>query len=133
MTAGSMIPATCNGHGGHSAGPWSQFLLPVLPIDLPAGGRCRLDPMTKPCRPLENQVLAALQHAMAEGRLDVAEHLLSALEMLCTDEIGGTPLADAYLLLADQPPAGPDAGAIHPQVVPVPKKGGRRSIRPSTR
>ena len=32
---------------------------------------------------LEDQVLAALERALAEGRTEAAEHLLRALEALC--------------------------------------------------
>jgi hypothetical protein len=37
---------------------------------------------------------------MEEGRTDVAEHLLCALETLCPDEMPGFPLAAAYLTVA---------------------------------
>lgn len=56
--------------------------------------------MDNPSRPLETQILAALKLAMAEGRQDVAEHLLRALEELCDHEIRNRPLAKAYLLLS---------------------------------
>ncbi|WP_149536711.1 hypothetical protein [Siccirubricoccus phaeus] len=46
---------------------------------------------------LEEQILAALERALAEGRSEVAEHLLRALEALCGDASPGTPLADACL------------------------------------
>ena len=46
---------------------------------------------------LEEQILAALERALAEGRSDAAEHLLRALEALCGDAMSGSPLADAYL------------------------------------
>jgi hypothetical protein len=46
---------------------------------------------------LEEQILAALERALAEGRSDTAEHLLRALEALCGDASPGSPLADAYL------------------------------------
>lgn len=49
---------------------------------------------------LEDQVLAALGQALCEQRSDVAEHLLHALEVLCEDAMPGSPLADAYLLVA---------------------------------
>ena len=49
---------------------------------------------------LEHRVLAALRQAMTDDRLDVAEHLLRALEALAPDCASGSPLADAYLLVA---------------------------------
>ncbi|MCB4824864.1 hypothetical protein [Roseicella aerolata] len=51
---------------------------------------------------LEEQILAALEQALAEGRSDAAEHLLRALEALCGDASPGTPLADAYLTVAGE-------------------------------
>jgi hypothetical protein len=50
---------------------------------------------------LEEQVLAALKQAMTDDRLDVAEHLLRALEVLVPDCAPGSPLAAAYLLIDD--------------------------------
>jgi Family of unknown function (DUF6103) len=49
---------------------------------------------------LEEKVLAALDQALREQRLDVAEHLLRALEALCGEAVPGSPLADAYLAMA---------------------------------
>jgi hypothetical protein len=46
---------------------------------------------------LEEQILVALERALAEGRSDTAEHLLRALEALCGDATPGSPLTDAYL------------------------------------
>ena len=46
---------------------------------------------------LEEQILAALERALAEGRSDTAEHLLRALEALCGDASPGSVLAEAYL------------------------------------
>ncbi|SDE28507.1 hypothetical protein [Belnapia rosea] len=46
---------------------------------------------------LEEQVLAALERALAEGHLKAAEHLLHALEALCGDALPGSVLADTYL------------------------------------
>jgi hypothetical protein len=51
-----------------------------------------------PC--LEARILAAFKQAMEEGRLDVAEHLLCALETLCPDDMPGSPRAAAYLTVA---------------------------------
>lgn len=42
-------------------------------------------------------VLTAFNQAMADNRLDVAEHLLRALETLQTVPITGSLLAKAYL------------------------------------
>ena len=53
-----------------------------------------------PCRCLEDRIVAAFKQAMEEGRADVAEHLLCALETLCPDEMPGFPLAAAYLTVA---------------------------------
>jgi len=50
---------------------------------------------------LEEQILAVLRRALAEGQAEAAEHLLRALEALCGDASPGTPLlADAYLTAA---------------------------------
>jgi hypothetical protein len=46
---------------------------------------------------LEQQILAALERSLIEGRSEAAEHLLRALEALRGDASPGTPLADAYL------------------------------------
>jgi hypothetical protein len=51
-----------------------------------------------PC--LEAMILAAFKQAMEEGRTDVAEHLLCALETLCPDDMPGSPRAAAYLTVA---------------------------------
>jgi hypothetical protein len=50
---------------------------------------------------LEDRIHAALRQAIAEGRLDAAEHLLRALEVLAPLCTPGSPLAEAYLLLAE--------------------------------
>lgn len=51
-----------------------------------------------PERPdLEDQILAALERALAEDRLEVVEHLLGALEALCEHAPPGSVLAGAYL------------------------------------
>ncbi|MDN3563549.1 hypothetical protein ACFQY5_33290 [Paeniroseomonas aquatica] len=47
-------------------------------------------------RPLEKQIIAALRQALAENQLEVAEHLLRAIEALCSDATLGTALAEAY-------------------------------------
>ncbi len=50
---------------------------------------------------LEGQIFAALKQAMSDGRTDVADHLLSALEVLAPECTSGAPLARAYTLVAD--------------------------------
>ncbi|TDH62091.1 hypothetical protein E2C06_12955 [Dankookia rubra] len=45
---------------------------------------------------LEEQILAALERALEEGQTEAAEHLLRALEALCSDASAGSVLADAY-------------------------------------
>lgn len=49
---------------------------------------------------LEDRLLAVLEQAMRDDRLDVAEHLLCALEVLAPGCAPGSPLAAAYLLIA---------------------------------
>ncbi|MBA3516065.1 MAG: hypothetical protein H0T75_00025 [Rhizobiales bacterium] len=51
-----------------------------------------------PDRPaaLEDQILTAFKRALAEGRSDVAEHLLRALEALQPHPTQGSSVADAY-------------------------------------
>jgi hypothetical protein len=44
---------------------------------------------------------AALKQAMTDDRPDAAEHLLRALEALAPDCAAGSPLAGAYLLVAE--------------------------------
>jgi hypothetical protein len=46
---------------------------------------------------LEKQVLLAFKLALADNRLDVADHLLWALKSLKSDGVPGLPLADADL------------------------------------
>ena len=53
-------------------------------------------------RSLDHKILAVLKDAIAEDRLDVAEHLLQALEVLEGGPHPGSSLADAYLLIARQ-------------------------------
>lgn len=55
--------------------------------------------MDKPTCQLERQVLAALKCAMKANRPDVAEHLLRALEVLCSGKIENISLAKAYGLI----------------------------------
>jgi hypothetical protein len=60
-------------------------------LDLAAVGRSmmgrvqRRSVMTTGKRTLETVIYTALKHAVAENRLDVAEHLLQALEILAED------------------------------------------------
>ncbi len=57
---------------------------------------------------LEDEILAVLARATKEGRRDVVEHLLRALEALCSDPSPGSPLAEAYLVLfSDRGPKPP--------------------------
>jgi hypothetical protein len=49
---------------------------------------------------LANKILAVLKEAAAEDRLDVAEHLLQALEVLEGEPCPGSSLGNAYLLVA---------------------------------
>ena len=51
-----------------------------------------------PC--LEAMILGAFKQAMEEGRPDVAQHLLCALETLYPDAMPGSPPAAAYLTIA---------------------------------
>lgn len=50
---------------------------------------------------LEEQIVAVLRQAMANGRLDVADHLLSALEVLASDCTPGSSLNRAYMPVAE--------------------------------
>lgn len=47
-------------------------------------------------RPLEEQIIAALRQALAENQTEASEHLLRAIEALCSDTTPGTALANAY-------------------------------------
>lgn len=51
---------------------------------------------------LEEQILAALERALADGQAEAAEYLLCALEALCGDAPPGSVLADAYLTAAGE-------------------------------
>ena len=48
---------------------------------------------------LEGKILAALKAAFAEGRLDVAEHLVRALEILEPEPSPGSALGQAYAMI----------------------------------
>lgn len=50
-------------------------------------------------QPLEGKILAALKAAFAEGRLDVAEHLVRALEILEPEPSPGSALGQAYAMI----------------------------------
>ncbi len=52
---------------------------------------------------LERQILEAFTRAHGEGRLDVAEHLLRALETLQRDRLAGAELNEAYLTVCRCP------------------------------
>lgn len=49
---------------------------------------------------LDHKILAVLKDAVADDRLDVAEHLLQALETLEGEPRPGSSLGNAYLLVA---------------------------------
>lgn len=51
--------------------------------------------------PLDHAILAAFKSAQDAGRLDVAEHLLRALECLCGGAIEGSAAQQAYRLIGD--------------------------------
>jgi hypothetical protein len=48
---------------------------------------------------LEGKILAALKAAFTEGRLDVAEHLVRALEILEPEPSPGSALGQAYAMI----------------------------------
>lgn len=50
-------------------------------------------------RPLDQRILAVLKEAVVQDRLDVAEHLLQALEALEGEPRPGSSLGDACLLM----------------------------------
>jgi len=50
---------------------------------------------------LERRILAAFRQALADGRFDVAEHLLCALEALIPGDAAGTTLSAAYFSAAE--------------------------------
>lgn len=52
---------------------------------------------------LARQILEALRRAISAGRLDVAEHLLRALETLEQDAESDGVVEKAFLLLVDPP------------------------------
>lgn len=52
---------------------------------------------------LDVKILAAFKQACAEGRLDVADHLLRALEILDARPKPGSPLEEAYFSIAAAP------------------------------
>ncbi len=56
--------------------------------------------MPHPHIPLEEQILTAFKRALSEGRMDVAEHLLKALEALDPHPMPGSLVADAYGAIA---------------------------------
>jgi len=51
-------------------------------------------------QPLDAKILAAFKQACAEDRLDVADHLLRALETLDREPEPDTPVAKAYRRIA---------------------------------
>jgi len=56
---------------------------------------------------LDRSILAAFKCAQDMGRLDVAEHLLRALECLCGGPVEGSAAQDAYRLICDCNEPGP--------------------------
>ncbi|MBJ6128326.1 hypothetical protein [Microvirga splendida] len=50
--------------------------------------------------PFDQKILAVLGEAVAQDRLDIAEHLLQALEALDDEPGRGSSLGDAYLRVA---------------------------------
>ncbi|RFC65839.1 hypothetical protein DY251_16140 [Mesorhizobium denitrificans] len=50
--------------------------------------------------PLDRAILAAFKSAHDAGRLDVAEHLLCALECLCDKGIEASAADEAYLVIS---------------------------------
>lgn len=90
---------------------------------------------------LEDRILIALRQAMADGRIDVADHLLCAIEILATGAVPGSALAEAYRTIAassapstslnapeaDIPAARPRRSSASP--VLHPGSGGRRRPR----
>jgi len=85
---------------------------------------------------LQGRILIALRQAMAEGRLDVADHLLRAIEVIAKGPVAGSVLAEAYLAVATSPApsANPDVPAARPRgssarAAPHPGAGGRRRPR----
>lgn len=53
--------------------------------------------MSSRCTQLEMAILTAFKQAMVDKRLDVAEHLLRALETLLPNPNPGSLLAEAYI------------------------------------
>ena len=56
--------------------------------------------MRQPSQPLDRSILAAFKHAHDTGRLDVAEHLLCALECLCGPAVEGSAAGEAYRMIS---------------------------------
>jgi hypothetical protein len=62
---------------------------------------------------LEQQILEAFTRAHDKGRLDVAEHLLQALEALQRDGLAGAELGEAYLTICRCPRSSSVEGLNH--------------------
>lgn len=60
--------------------------------------------MARRCPCLESRILTAFRQALDEDRLDVAEHLLCALEALNPNGMPGSALSEAFLSLAKSDP-----------------------------
>ena len=65
---------------------------------------------------LKDRILIALRQAMAEGRLDVADHLLRAIEILATGPVPGSVLAEAYLAVATSSAPSTSLNAPEPDI-----------------
>lgn len=51
---------------------------------------------------LDEAVLFVFRRALADQRLDVADHLLAAIELMAEGDTEAGPLAEAYYLLTKQ-------------------------------
>ena len=56
--------------------------------------------MRQPSQSLDSSILAAFKHEHDAGRLDVAEHLLCALECLCGQAAEGSAAGEAYRMIS---------------------------------
>lgn len=74
---------------------------------------------------LEDLVLAAFMRAEAEGRRDVAGHLLLALEALCPGPEPDSPLAEAYRAVVQKRPSSNRTGSGGP-AISLPRRPGRK-------
>lgn len=63
--------------------------------------------------PLDRAILAAFQSAHDAGRLDVAEHLLCALECLCGEAGEASAADEAYRIICRDCDCGNDSGGAN--------------------